>query len=700
MPEIRECVSCGAEYVAKRSNHLRCRRNCRSDARGIRAATRPAGRRPTVFVGVDGEGVTDPDGRHRYVLLSVGTHSIAAQPGEELGTLEIFQFLWDCFVEDPVPAYVGFFLGYDFTQWLKGLPEERARMLLTPEGEAKRRRKDAHGNFPVYWEGWEFDLLAGRRLRLRPQGSKKWLSVCDVGGYFQASFLSVINPKGWDKPIVSDDEYNTIAEGKARRSTATYDNAMVRYNVLENIILARLMERLADGLGTMGIHLGRAKWFGPGQAAQEWLTNIKAPSREAIEYVTPPWALEIGQASYYGGWFEIPTHGHVNCTAHEYDINSAYPYAISELPDFSAGMWVQGTNHDYRKNRSPYQLVDVTVTGDNSSLGAMPHRTSKGRILRPHITRGIYWTDEIAAAVRAGLITSTTIHRWYAFLPDNVEARPYRAIVDLYHDRIKVGKNSPHGKALKIVYNSAYGKMAQSVGVPHHASSFAASRITSTCRRMILEAIATHPDKAHAVLMIATDGVYFDSKHPSLEVDSQKLGAWDYKTKEGLTLFMPGVYWDDESRERIRSNRELTLKSRGVNAEDLAKQIFACDRLFSKALGSREWVWPELTVSIRFDMVSARLACARNAWPTAGTIRTHDAHGNPITKSLSSDPITKRVVDGGTLYRGRYVSNVYPNADTLTSTPYSGRFGLEDSEVMGPEGFTLSQELRHIIHGS
>src|SRR5690606_895113 len=107
-----------------------------------------------------------------------------------------------------------------------------------------------------------------------------------------------------------------------------------------------------------------------------------------------------------------------------------------------------------------------------------------------------------------------------------------------------VGKNSSHGKAYKLIYNSAYGKMAQSIGNPKYSNPIYASLITTGCRTMITHAIATHPKKTKDLLMVATDGVYFRSPHPSLEIDKSRLGAWDESIKRNLTLFMPGIYWD------------------------------------------------------------------------------------------------------------------------------------------------------------
>src|SRR6185437_8816080 len=87
----------------------------------------------TRWLGVDGEGVTDETG-HKYVLLGVGQDQIENPDG--LSWEEIFGFIEPRL--RPYTAFCGFYLGYDFTQWLKTFPEERARTLLTIDGREGR----------------------------------------------------------------------------------------------------------------------------------------------------------------------------------------------------------------------------------------------------------------------------------------------------------------------------------------------------------------------------------------------------------------------------------------------------------------------------------------------------------------------------------------------------------------------------------
>jgi hypothetical protein len=617
---------------------------------------------PTEFVGVDGEGVTKPDGSHYYVLLGVGDQQITNPNG--LGFEECLEFLWDNFRTGSV-AYVGFFLGYDFVQMFKQLPEERARMLLTKQGRAKRAPKNPKRvqPFPVEYNGWEFDILGNKRLKIRKAGSKRWMNICDTGPFFQKSFLKVIDPNEWSDPIVTQEEYDLVAQGKSHRSSASLDRDMLRYNRLENEILARVMCKLNEGFQSLDIHLAPGQWFGPGQAAQAWLKG-KAITSETLREITPLEVLEHARESYFGGWFEIMAHGIIPGITYEYDINSAYPYIISTLPCLEHGEWVH--NDPDCQWETLYTLVYARVRGDDRNIGTMLHRDTKGNISRPDRTEGWYWLHEIVAAKRAGIISDD---------PDILDSWTYRPcscippfvkVRDIYALRKQVGKKTPLGIACKLVPNSLYGKFAQSIGNPEFSNPIYASLITAGTRTMILNAIATHPRGTNAVRMVATDGVYFSEPHPNLPITGN-LGDWDTDKKTNIRLFKPGVYWDDKAIAAVRDGISPVFKARGVNARDFGQKLEEVDRLF-RAMESED-DWPVVRFPLQFMMITAIQALMRNDWTQAGTLVK-----SPEAKQ-SSNPARKRC-DGYWDDDGVLRTHPIINRPYVPSLPYEKRFGM------------------------
>jgi hypothetical protein len=682
--------------------------------------------------------------KHKYVLLRYGTEDPYENP-EGITWGEAFAYLYHHFSNNRDAAHVGYYLGYDFIQILKSLPRDKAWKLLSKPGRESRKRTqpDARGNrvsqpWPVQaWNNgieWEFDILGSKRLKIRPrvrnhyikkcypnslslktcEPSKPWLFVCDAGPFFQQSFMKTLDPAKWiDDPPCTQAEYDSIMTGKARRAVAVLDNDMRRYNRLENEIMSRVMDRLNAAFADMDIRLKRSQWFGPGQVAQALLRLYDAPKGQDLARTIPDGALGHIIESYFAGWFEITVHGHILGTTWEYDINSAYPYQCTTLPclgvrddqDFTPhGQW---SHQERMRKRVPlpalpegkYRMVHAYAEGSNPYIGAMLHREwASNTLLRPQITSGWYWQRELEAAKRAGLIDAITVDEWHDLEPCRDCLPPLRKLSNLYLKRQAVGKDTARGKAYKLGFNSPYGKLAQSIGEPVFSNPVWASLITSGCRTQILDAIATHPEGVSAVVMVATDAVYFRSQHPNLVI-SKSLGDWGVEQKCNLTLFKPGTYWDDKTREHIRNGDAPIFKSRGVSAKDFGDSIGQIDAQFAAWELGRKVMWPAVTFPVSFPMVTGLQALQRNQWQLAGTLEP----GKENTQS--SNPESKRrglYYDGG-IWRSKpykygrkqvpQSQALYMGIDIHESQPYDKRFGIaaevdEDRRDPAPGGIT------------
>lgn len=630
------------EYIPE-SSTVKAKNRARDARRAINDQT---------FIGVDGEGV-GPD----YVMLSVGEETLH-RGGKRLTHADIFPFLYAQYESSPLAVFCGFALTYDFTMWLKGLTDRDAYALYDERGIAARR--PANGRikqpFPVRKPNgeWEFDLMGnGKRFRLRPNsrkyGPQGWLYVCDVFGYWQASFVAAIDPAKWIEPVCTPEEYDIILEGKARRNTAGFDSDMQVYNVTENRVLARMMRQLNLGLvEAANVRLKKSEWFGPGQAAQKWLGNVKAPTREQMIEATPGPVRNRSIEAYYGGWFENLRHGIQPGTAYSYDLISAYPAVIADLPCLLHGEWKQTSR---RPGAGRLALVHGLFKGvDGAATGPLPYRTPEGHIQRPVRVEGTYWLHELEAAERAGLLDGYTPRDVWTFTPRCKHPAPLRDIRELYERRLSVDKASPQGKALKVIMNSAYGKTAQTIGQPMFSNMVYAGIITSRCRSQILDAIALHPNGADSVLMVNTDGVSFDTRHPNLPLSDTELGLWEESTQNELCLFMPGVYWETgEVKARI--------KRRGM-------PLAAAE--YVKTEGTRQFEswqpgdpWPRVEVTIPWQFITGKLAYSRGKWATAGTAIIDGV------RAFNSNPFQKRAPIEGTLASRPY--NYMPGP---VSTPY------------------------------
>lgn len=700
---LRQCgePGCESRFPAARVNQRHCPTHRAHSYRAHVHEKKRTELHEVDFIGVDGEGVGN--GRnHKYVLLGAGD-DYRVWPDGATDIREIFEFLYAAYEKHPHAVFCGFFLGYDFNMWLKLLPRERAAMLLTDKGRAVRRRKSGYRNapHPVEYGGWQFDMLGYKRFKLRPKRCKcktvscpcakaPWMYINDTGPFFQSSFLSVIDPASWgDDPVVSPEEFAKLEAGKKRRDRAKLDQDMIDYNALENRVLARVMDRLNRGLVRADVRLKRTQWFGPGQAAQSWLKRVDGLERVMDHLRGMPTALRDSIiATYYGGWFEIPCHGRVTGRAWEYDLNSAYPWVAANLPCVcDQGKWRKGKGLPRRNDR--LRLCRVRVSGSDLHLGPLPYRRSDGRVCRPRHTEGWYWQHEIDAATRAGLIDECDYLEWWEYAPCG-HPPPLAMLAELYTERLRAGKDTPFGKALKLIYNSIYGKFAQSLGEPVYGNPLYASLITAGCRTRILDAIATHPRGSEAVAMVATDGVYFLWPHPSLTI-STALGDWSCETKDNLTLFKPGIYWDDVTRDRLREGLPVKFKARGISAQAFSHSIDDVDRAYDEwgESGLRDVKWPVVEFKAGFTQTSIMQALqwsVNRPWlfqKYAGAVES----GRTLTQN--PEPSVKR--NPLSLWwdsdRGVYRTEPWDHRGYPPSAPYEKRFGFDDEMTMW-DGFS------------
>lgn len=732
---MRHCPNCQSDMSAMHYRRKYCSRKCQLIATRNNAQKNKRASYQQRFIGVDGEGVNLPTGEHRYVMLSCGDQTLYKN-GDALNHDDCLTFLYDCFLteKDSKAAYVGFYLGYDFTMWLKSITAHEAGMLFSPSGVAKRKRKNSPMPFPVYLgSSWEIDILGMKRLRFRPhrhngkndkcacgyslgpfseatelplKNDLQWMYICDVGSFFQTSFVNVLDPTGWkgEAPCTAD-EYATIVEGKSKRAnhisleSQEWVEPMRQYNVLENRLLAQVMEIYSQGFRALGVKLNKTSYFGPGQAAQQWLTTQakgKTLEREQLVDKIPPHIIDAWRASYYGGRFEIFYHGTHTGTSWEYDIQSAYPHSISQLPCLCTVEWLESP-HSQIDWDNPLTLVYATVEARSEYIGPVPHRTPRGSIVYPAKTTGWYRAVELHAAFNAKLVTHIQVNDVIEGTVRCKHDPPLKALADLFEERIRVGKSTPHGKALKLIYNSCYGKFAQSVGEPRYGNPIYASIITSDCRVRILQAIATHPTAERSLLMIATDGIYFGDRHPGMPITNvEQLGEWETSTKSNLTLMKPGVYWDDAARQAIKAGKDAKLKSRGISAKALQKQLGDIDQQFRGYI-SGDNPLPTIHLESPFTIVSPRLALARGKWDTAGQVhynlvRTDSAVIAP--KREGNEYVTK------TLFRSRIRDNRHLSA--WDTKPYEKTFGYGidsvDDEYYTPDGHAITLAQNDILH--
>lgn len=492
------------------------------------------------FIAWDGEGI-GRGRRHQYVMLA-SSHTDTLIDPKGLPTRTALDMLVDGAAKFPRAVHVGFAISYDINMILRDVPRATLAQLWAAE-RVEWQPKRTRVKYVLQFRPRKFF----RVTRIKPGRDRETITWWDVWPFFQSSFVRALEKYG----VGSEHFRESIQRMKVKRSRfrASDLEAMSWYNRDECTALVQLMEGLLTSLKAAKLTIKR--WDGPGAIAAALLDYHGF--RDATAAPIPDPAIVAFQHAYYGGRIECLQYGHTKKTIHHYDVNSAYPAAMRELPCRrpECGRWVyNSTARLWPRDRfACYRVVWDFPIGP--ALYPFPWRSSKGSVYFPREGAGWVWGPELHAA-RAANMRPTVLGSW-RWVPraSCSHGGSCEWINGLYAERAAAkarGDGAEH--AIKLGLNSLYGKLAQRVGAqwdgdkgeyiaPPFFDFAGAGWITSRVRAQLYSAAMQAPDK---ILMLATDGIY--SLVP-LDLDTPKekvLGAWSYETHTGATIVQSGVY--------------------------------------------------------------------------------------------------------------------------------------------------------------
>lgn len=473
--------------------------------------------KPPEFVAVDGEGITDKDGRHLYVLMGASTTQTTYR-GMGFRTETALEFLLAQKAGRKESVFVSFGFTYDVNMILRDLPRPLLEQLwktgLT-QWQAGPRLKytlewHPHKMFSVY--------CAGRRVK-----------IYDVWGFYQSSFVNAI--QAWK--VGTDEQVERIAEMKEARGEFQLSeiDEIRAYCVEECALLSELCNRLYAAFRQADI-IPR-DWHGPGAVASTVLRQRIKPYYQSDENY-PPELNDYIRRAYFGGRVEIFQQGVIG-DAVNYDLRSAYPYAATFLPVLTKGAW------EPRRKRSggmPFGLWRIRWETDRL-VTPFPFRW-KHEVYWPAKGEGVYHEAELRAAEQAGY--SFKVVDGWEFMPRD-PTKPFAFVHEYYKAREEAKRRKDAAeKAYKLALNSLYGKLAQGYGYrgkrPPFQSYYWAGLITSLTRARMLELLEQGKD--YGPVYVATDGVCFerDPRFPTgMGLGELERGAW-----RELFVVQNGIY--------------------------------------------------------------------------------------------------------------------------------------------------------------
>lgn len=502
------------------------------------------------IVGVDGEGVTRDDGSHDYIMLAIlGAPSLRNPDNAPLNTAQILDYLWRTLDTDALNVIYGG--SYDFNMWVKGLPADKLRALY--KGDFLHRGVQV-GDYLVKWSrGKSFTIKRGNRA----------VVIYDVVSFFQCTFVEAL-----DTVLKKYEGRDFLIAQKKARGVFDPANAdeISRYNNLEVELLARLVGTLRGHLNEADLRPGR--WYGPGAIASALYSRQKIKQYMAR---VPDAVAKAARFAYAGGRFEMFKYGSVNAPVFEYDLNSAYPAAMQDLPSLAHGHW---THHDAAGPWGKFTLYRIrSNTHDIINPNPFFYRARNGGILYPAQVETWVWAPEYRAgkAYIDKYGGELEVLEVWEFVPDPGAPKPFAFVPTLYAKR-QIAKALKQGVqiAYKLCLNSLYGKLAQQVGwraatsknpariPPFHQLEWA-GYITSYCRAKILDAITADRD---AIIAVETDALF--STRPLPLPLNDGLGAWKEEVFDDFTYVQSGHYYARQGDEQI-------IKCRGIDKGEVTR---------------------------------------------------------------------------------------------------------------------------------
>jgi hypothetical protein len=271
---------------------------------------------------------------------------------------------------------------------------------------------------------------------------------------------------------------------------------------------------------------------------------------------------ELARQSFYGGRFELIRRGYIGyCCL--YDINSAYPFALTTIPDITNGRWIKRKSiHDKAKLGFFEIIAEVS---DTVKIAPFPFIKKNHTICYPSGKFRTYVTLDELKMVQGDPNIKYKIIQSCQFIPNKNCNYPFKEFIEKqYYKRLELKKSGNKlEKAIKIILNSIYGKTAQKTNkIMGNLFNPVISAYITGFTRAYLYRFVKENNLENDVVAFATDSVAVRKKIPDLH--SEKLGEMKLDKEGNDVIFLSngfykfngiwkkrGIGYDNEKKQEI-----------------------------------------------------------------------------------------------------------------------------------------------------
>ena len=297
------------------------------------------------------------------------------------------------------------------------------------------------------------------------------------------------------------------------------------------------------------------RWLSSGYLAEKVIINhgILIPYFNDIPYKIQQFA----KWSNFGARFEIYQRGHIG-TAYLYDINSAYPFAMTKIPDLLDGKWINQKTINQNAEIGFFRIqADIP---DFEMIPCFPFRKNN-MIIFPS---GKFETYCTLSELKVCDPKFYKVLDAWQFIPNKETLGdiryPFKKFIEkLYRKRMRLKKNNdPMQLPIKIILNSMYGKTGQlyrnRIGNLYNPVIF--SFITGTARAMLYDFVKKN-NLDNEIVSFATDSICTTRK---INLKSAKLGKFSLENEANDVFFLQNGFYRFDGKWKQRGLGKLGTK--------------------------------------------------------------------------------------------------------------------------------------------
>jgi len=386
---------------------------------------------------------------------------------------------------------------------------------------------------------YSIHYIEKRKLSIRK--NKHSVNFFDIQQFYSESSLADAYQKNIQK---LDSAYLSMKDSRKEFTVSYYsDNRnKIRDYCIKDCILTRELAIHWVKLFHEIFEFYPSHWISSGYLAEKVLINrgINIARYDEI----PESVQELAWKSFFGGRIELVQRGNNPHTC-IYDINSAFPYAITKIPELTKGEWVNSTTLQKNCVLGFFKIkANIPIT---KHIAPFPFGV-RGKIIYP--------VGEFETFVTLAELQSCENDSWYKIINswqycDDDPYYPFEIpISEWYNQRLELKeKNDPRELPIKIILNSIYGKTGQTIHnrMGNLFNPVIFSSITGMARAQLYDFIIKQGIEEDIVMMY-TDSVTTTKK---LDIESKELGGFSFDFEGSMYSLQNGFY--SKNGEWVRS---------------------------------------------------------------------------------------------------------------------------------------------------